>query len=61
MAYFIGSNSRIRADRLMALGWRPLDKDWKLLVEESGRHVRWCERRVLPYIKENKVLVANQI
>jgi hypothetical protein len=37
MAYLIGSNSKIRADRLIALGWRPLDKDWKLLVEEGGQ------------------------
>ncbi|KFY19132.1 hypothetical protein V493_08120 [Pseudogymnoascus sp. VKM F-4281 (FW-2241)] len=36
MGYLIGSSSRIRADRLKALGWKPLDFDWKLLVEEKG-------------------------
>ncbi|KFY01958.1 hypothetical protein O988_02431 [Pseudogymnoascus sp. VKM F-3808] len=36
MGYLIGSSSRIKADRLKALGWKPLDFDWKVLVEEKG-------------------------
>lgn len=36
MGYLIGSSSRIKADRLKALGWKPLDFDWKALVEEKG-------------------------
>ncbi|KFY34390.1 hypothetical protein V494_06805 [Pseudogymnoascus sp. VKM F-4513 (FW-928)] len=36
MGYLIGSSSRIKADRLKALGWKPLDFDWKSLVEEKG-------------------------
>ena len=38
MGYLVGSSSRIRADKLKALGWKPLDKDWKVLVEEEGGH-----------------------
>ncbi|KPI39686.1 uncharacterized protein AB675_3259 [Cyphellophora attinorum] len=34
--YILGSSSRVRADRLKELGWRPTDFDWKTLVEEHG-------------------------
>ncbi|OBT60807.1 hypothetical protein VE03_09902 [Pseudogymnoascus sp. 23342-1-I1] len=36
MGYLVGSSSRIKADKLKALGWKPLDFDWKVLVEEKG-------------------------
>jgi nucleoside-diphosphate-sugar epimerase len=35
-AYILGSSSRVRADRLKELGWRPTEFDWKALVEEHG-------------------------
>lgn len=36
MSYLVGSSSRVKADRLRALGWKPADMDWRALVEEHG-------------------------
>lgn len=33
--YLVGSSSRSRADKLRALGWKPLDYDWKRMVHEA--------------------------
>jgi len=36
MRYLVGSSSTVKADRLKALGWKPMEMDWKALVEEHG-------------------------
>ena len=32
----LGSNSRFRSDKLAALGWKPVDVDWRPLMEEGN-------------------------
>ncbi|KAF2115645.1 hypothetical protein BDV96DRAFT_574236 [Lophiotrema nucula] len=34
-SYLWGSSSRIRADKLRALGWKPQDKEWLRMVQEA--------------------------